>query len=89
LVVVLIEVEGVVDAVEAEDVVEVVAEEVAVVGDADGVSRRAQRHNKMTPGKVVYICMFALKEEATRLGFADVDIGRLREEYCAKATSPD
>jgi hypothetical protein len=39
LVVVLTGAEGAVDAVEAEDVVVVVVEEVVVAGDADGVSK--------------------------------------------------
>jgi len=80
---VLTVVEGAVAAEEAVDAVEVVAEEAAVAGDAEGVSRRRKKHQRLKAKKIT-------RRRASRCrrmaGDCDMRFGRLKLWVTAHTT---
>lgn len=68
-------VQGAVAAEEAVDVVEVVAEEAAVAGDADGVSRRRKRHQRLKARNITRRCASRRRKTA---GDCAMKFGRLK-----------
>ena len=68
-------VQGAVAAEEAVDVVEVVAEEAAVAGDADGVSRCRKRQQRLKAKKITRRCASRRRKRA---GNCAMKFGRLR-----------